>query len=429
MEQNKHPINSREEAIHCFEEKLGERLTYLVVSPGRANLIGEHTDYNQGLCAPIAINKYIYLGFVDKGYTGEDGQRKELEFRAEIISLVYGESVVLTEYPKKTEDKPWANYLNGIIDRFAQLNGGKPKGNYRVIIGGNLPIGFGISSSAALCTGFCAGLNAILGCGYGRRERLEIARWTEHNYAGTKCGHLDQTAISYSKPGHILKLDFQSNDKTLSQASTLPFEVVLLHSGEFRSLSSSAFNQRLEETATAARTIKPGENPSLRDCSLEDLEKCKDKLTPVLYNRAKYVISENHRVERLLELLNEGKGVDEIREIMRQAHNGLSKLYEVSTEKLDLLADCAYSLKDLCFGGRLMGGGFGGCTVNLVFPGKSKQFIEEVDKIFHAKYSEHIIGIPVKMSDGLRIENIARERYLEENPVERIHRPKIFTSK
>lgn len=391
-------ISSAEQAKEVFESRLGEKLTSLVVSPGRINLIGEHTDYNNGFSLPSAINKYIFIGFVDKSSGGEG----DSSFKAEIISIDYDESVILTEVKK--QDKLWANYVVGIIDRIGQLAGGV-KGNYRAIIAGNLGVGMGISSSAALCCGFAFGLNEILHTGISKEDIALVAQWTEHNYVGTKCGLLDQTANVFSQESSLIKVDFLTGEKSYYK---VPFEfsIILLHSGQFHSLSESCYNERVKECRAAANLIllaakKPlSEQVSLRDCSIEDFHKAESLLPENLLKRAKFVIEENARVGLILSKIQE-KNYDEIRNIMNATHEGLSKLYEVSTERLDFLASESNKRLELAFGARLMGGGFGGCTINLVFPGKEQEFIDQMSEAFSSRFKEDLLSISVKLSPGV----------------------------
>lgn len=398
----KERVESKEQAREVFEKVLGEKLTLLIASPGRVNLIGEHTDYNMGFSVPSAIDRYVFIGFVDKSSSGATGQ--DQTFQAEIISLDFDERFTITKV-EKYENKTWMNYIAGVIDKIGQHMGGV-KGKYRAVIAGNLGIGMGISSSAALSCGFAFGLNELLGAKLTKDEIALAAQWTEHNYAGTKCGLLDQTAIIFSRDSSFIKVDFLKNEKAFYTVP-FPFTIMLLHSGQFHSLSESCYNQRVSECKEAARLIllnagKPVAEPVfLRECSLEDLQKAEATLDPVLYKRASYVIQENMRVEHILERITE-RNYDEIRKNMRATHEGLSQLYEVSTERLDFLADESHKLTDLAFGARLMGGGFGGCTINLVFDGKETEFLGKMSQAFAAKYNEDLISISVKLSPGVQ---------------------------
>lgn len=373
---------------------------FIVASPGRINLIGEHTDYNLGYSVPSAIDKFVYVGFAKlDGCDKAEGS----EFRAELVSLDFGETKVVTEV-KKDDGKKWFNYVLGVIDRIGQIQGGI-RGRYRIVITGSLGIGLGISSSAALCCGVAYGLNKLLNANLSLEELTHVAQWSEHHYIGTKCGLLDQTAIIFSRESSFIKVDFLTGERTFYPVP-FPMSVILLHSGEYHSLSETCYNQRVSECSEAAHHIMKvvnktiSEPVTLRECDLDDLSKAHATLDPVLYKRAKYVIEENLRVEHILTRIID-KDFDEIRKIMHATHRGLTELYEVSTERLDFLADTSNSFTNEAFGARLMGGGFGGCTINLVFPDKEELFIHKMSEAFKAKFNEDLKVIAVKLSKGV----------------------------
>ena len=383
-----------------MEMKLGEKLSFLVASPGRINLIGEHTDYNMGYSVPSAINKFVFVGFVK--LEGCDTAEME-EFQAEVISLDYEQSYTLTEV-KKMEGKGWVNYVLGVIDRIGQIQEGV-RGKYRIIITGNLGIGLGISSSSALCCGVAYGLNKLLNVNLSLEDLCYVAQWSEHHYIGTKGGLLDQTAILFSQGSSFIKVDFLTSEKSFYQVP-FPMSVILLHSGEYHSLSETCYNKRVTECKEAAHLILKAaektisEPVTLRECDLDDLHKAEHTLDPTLFKRAKYVIEENLRVEHILTRILE-KDYDEIRKIMHATHTGLSQLYEVSTQKLDFLANTSNTLTNEAFGARLMGGGFGGCTINLVHPDKEELFIQKMSEAFKQHYNEDLKVIAVKLSKGV----------------------------
>lgn len=391
-----HLVSSSEDARSLFESKLGQSLDILVASPGRVNLIGEHTDYNMGFSVPSAIDRYVFLGF------SIESLQESSDLHIDIHSLDFGEEGILTNHPQK-DSKKWLNYLAGVLDRYQQLNG-ELKGRIKVAIAGNLEIGSGVSSSAALCVGFAYGLERIFQKGTSKKDLALVAQWAEHNYAGSKCGLLDQTAILFSKGSSFIKVDFKSGQQS-SHSVEFPFSVILLHSGVSHSLPESCYNQRVSECKQAAEVIlttagKPvQEKSSLRECSLEDLEKAKGALDPVLYQRASYVIGENARVDKILEAISQ-KDFSEVRRIMYATHIGLSKEYEVSIDRLDFLAEESDKLEE-AFGARMMGGGFGGCTINLVHSGKEAEFIQKMKDSFKQKYQEDLKCFQVKLSQGV----------------------------
>lgn len=393
---SKYLVQDHDSARLLFEAKLGAPIDLLVASPGRVNLIGEHTDYNLGFSVPSAINRYVFLGFAITALQGAE------DLRLEVHSLDFQQTAVITGQPTK-EPHGWVNYLSGIVDRFQQLKG-PLKGHIRVAVAGNLEIGSGVSSSAALSVGFAYGLERVFKTGFSKAELALVAQWTEHNYAGSKCGLLDQTAILFSKGSSFIKVDFKTGEKSLHTVE-FPFSVILLHCGVSHSLPESCYNQRVSECKQATQAIlaaaskQATEKSTLRDCSLEDLALAKATLDPVLYLRAKYVIEENKRVDDILQAIG-AKDFARIKEIMHATHSGLSHEYEVSLDRLDFLADESQKLEE-AFGARLMGGGFGGCTINLVHQGQEAAFIAKMAAAFKAKFDEELRSFPVKLSQGV----------------------------
>ncbi len=393
---SKYLVQDHESARQLFEATLGSPIDLLVASPGRVNLIGEHTDYNLGFSVPSAINRYVFLGFAISSLEAAG------DLRIEVNSLDFQQTAVITGQPAK-EPLVWLNYLSGIVDRFQQLKG-QLKGHIKVAIAGNLEIGSGVSSSAALSVGFAYGLERIFKTGFSKAELALVAQWTEHNYAGSKCGLLDQTAILFSKGSSFIKVDFKTGEKSLHTVE-FPFSVILLHCGVSHSLPESCYNQRVSECKQATQVILSAAHKeltdmsTLRDCSLEDLALVKETLDPVLYQRAKYVIEENKRVEDILQAIA-AKDFEQIKAIMNATHTGLSKEYEVSLDRLDFLAEESHKL-DEAFGARLMGGGFGGCTINLVHHGQEEAFIQKMAAAFQSKYNEELRSFPVKLSQGV----------------------------
>jgi galactokinase len=276
-----------------METKLGEKLTFLVASLGRINLIGEHTDYNLGYSVPSAINKYVFVQFVKLANCDKS---EKLDFSAELISLDYDESYTVTEV-KKMEVKSWVNYALGVIDRFGQIQECL-MGRYRMVITGNLGIDLGISSSSALCCGVAYSMNKLLDANLSLDDLAHVAQWSEHHYIGTKGGLLDQTAILFSKDSTFIKVDFLTSDRTFYQVP-FPMSVILLHSGEYHCLSETCYNKRVTECKEAVHLILKAagktiaEPVTLRECDLDDLYNAEVTLDPTLFKRAKYVIEEN----------------------------------------------------------------------------------------------------------------------------------------
>lgn len=372
-----------------FQELYGAEGT-LFTSPGRINLIGEHTDYN---------GAFVFPGAVDKAMVAEIRLNGTDRIRAYALDL--GESA---EFGLNEEDAPkesWARYIFGVC-REIQKRGKKVEG-FDTVFAGDVPLGAGMSSSAALESTFAFALNDLLSLGIDKFELAKIGQATEHNYIGVKCGIMDQFASVFGKAGHLIRLDCKSLEHEYFpfDPKSKGYRLLLVDSVVKHELASSAYNKRREscERAVAAIAKRHPEVKFLRDASHEMLHEVRSEISEEDYKRAEYVIGEVDRVLAVCEALGRGD-YDTVGKKMYETHYGMSKLYEVSCEELDFLNDLAkeYGVT----GSRVMGGGFGGCTINLLKEELHDHFVEEVRRRYSAKYGHEPKFYDVVISDGSR---------------------------
>ena len=358
-------------------------------SPGRINLIGEHTDYNNG---------YVFPGAVEQGIIAEIKPNGTRKVRAYSIDLKD-----YTEFSLDDEQGPkasWARYIFGVCREMMAL--GVPVEGFNTAFAGDVPLGAGMSSSAALESTFAFGLNDLWG--ENKIDRMELARVgqrTEHKYIGVMCGIMDQAISCLGRKGSLLRLDCRSGEYEYFPWNPKGYQLVLVNSCVKHTLAGSPYNERRLQCEHVAEIIgqKHPEVKSLRDASIEMLEEVKGEITGDEYKRARYVIGE---VERVLAVCDALKNDDYemVGKMMYETHYGLSKEYEVSCEELDFLNDVAKEAG--VTGSRIMGGGFGGCTINLVAEELVDNFKKLAKEKFAEKYGKEPIIIDVVIGGGAR---------------------------
>ena len=373
-----------------FNELFGQG-GHLYASAGRINLIGEHTDYNGGYVFPGAIDKVLMAQIAPNGTD-----------KVRAFSLDYNE---MCEFGLNEEDKPskaWACYIFGVC-RETLKRGGKVQG-FDTVFAGDVPLGAGLSSSAALESCFAYAIDQINGNGFDRFELAKIGQSTEHNYCGVKCGIMDQFASCFGKAGCLIRL----NCKTL-EYKYFPFDpekagyrLVLVDSCVKHELASSAYNKRRASCENAAAAIRKNhpEVEFLSDAKRVWLEEVREQIPEEDFLRAEYVIGEVQRVLDVCDALERGD-YEIAGEMMYQTHFGLSRLYEVSCEELDFLNKLARKMD--VTGSRVMGGGFGGCTINLVKKELYDDFVKAATEQFTAKFGHAPKIYDVVISDGARM--------------------------
>ncbi|MDE6809512.1 MAG: galactokinase [Muribaculaceae bacterium] len=373
----------KKEISKVFEERFGGSGVFYA-SAGRINLIGEHTDYNGGFVFPGAIDKVIMA-----------------EIRPNDTMTVRVFSIDINEYAEfglNEADAPsqsWARYIFGVCREILK-RGGTVRG-FDAVFAGNVPLGAGLSSSAALESCFAFALNDMFNDN--RIDKFELARIgqsTEHNYCGVNCGIMDQFASVFGKEGKLMRLDCRSMEYEYFPFHPEDYELVLVDSVVKHELADSPYNKRRESCERVAHRLGL---ETLRDADMAMLEAVKSDITAEDYFRAKFVIEEKQRVLDVCDALNRGD-YDTVGRKMYETHAGLSKDYEVSCEELDFLNDVARECG--VTGSRIMGGGFGGCTINLVRKDLRDKFVETAVAKFTEKYGHAPKIYDVVISDGAR---------------------------
>ncbi|MCM1450436.1 MAG: galactokinase [Clostridiales bacterium] len=364
-----------------FQSRFGTEGTFYA-SAGRINLIGEHTDYNGGFVFPGAIDKVIMA-----------------ELRPNGTETVRVYSIDINEYVEfglNEEDAPkesWARYIFGVCREIIK-RGGKVQG-FDAVFAGNVPLGAGLSSSAALESCFAFALNDMFNSNnIDKFELAKIGQSTEHNYCGVNCGIMDQFASVFGKAGHLMRLDCRSLEYEYYPFNPEGYKLVLLDSKVKHELKDSPYNKRRQSCERVAQRLGI---ETLRDAEMEDLNKIKSDITAEDYFRARFVIGEKERVLAVCDALVAGD-YETVGRKMYETHEGLSKDYEVSCEELDYLNEIAKECG--VTGSRIMGGGFGGCTINLVKNDLYDSFVATAKAKFNEKYGHEPVVIDVVISDG-----------------------------
>lgn len=367
-----------------FVDIFGEQPT-LYTSPGRINLIGEHTDYNGGFVFPGAVDKAMVAAIKLNGSS-----------RVRVWALNMDEEC---EFGLREEEKPnktWACYIFGVC-REIQKRGYKMEG-FDAVFCGDVPLGAGMSSSAALESVFAYALNDQLGLNIDRFELALIGQATEHNYCGVMCGIMDQFASLFGKAGHLVRLDCKSLEYAYFpfDAEKFGYRLALINSKVKHELVGSPYNERRSSCERVAGLLG---RKFLRGVTMEELNGIKESISAEDYKRACYVVGEEWRVMEVCKALEESN-LERVGEMMYGTHKGLSEEYEVSCEELDMLVEIARECG--VSGARIMGGGFGGCTINLVREELYDNFIATATERFAARYGHAPEIIPVVISDGAR---------------------------
>ncbi|MEO8583793.1 MAG: galactokinase [Flavitalea sp.] len=323
----------------------------VVRSPGRINLIGEHTDYNEGFVLPAAIDKYI-----------EVAVSKRNDKLICLYSVQHKENFEVRLSEIKPIDHSWTNYILGIVDQL--LKRGNQLTGFNLVVDGDVPTGAGLSSSAAMECAACFAFKQLFDIDISKLDIALTAQRAEHSFAKVNVGIMDMFASVFGKIDHALQLDCRSLEFLEVPVKLDGFKIVLLNTNVKHSLASTAYNKRREECSEGVSQIKKHVDgiSSLRDVTVEMIEKY--IMDAIIKRRCRYVVEENLRVIASVKQMQAGN-IDGLGEQMYRSHEGLSKEYEVSCTELDYLVN-AVKNNPLVSGARMMGGGFGGCTINIV---------------------------------------------------------------
>ncbi|MBL7864859.1 MAG: galactokinase [Cyclobacteriaceae bacterium] len=379
-------------------QELAERLTrefrsrfhddpLLFSAPGRINLIGEHVDYNDGFVLPGAIDKQMMFalapGRSDVSQVYSLDMAEGLEFSANTLSPGHH----------------WINYFMGVVAGFQERGVAVPAVN--IVFGSSIPTGAGLSSSAALCCGFALALNQLTNAGLAKIDLAYIAQYSEHRFAGVMCGLMDQYAVLFGETGSLLLLDCRSMTHTEVALPPAAGTLMLVDSKVKHSLASSAYNNRrdacMEGVDVLRRTLPSIQ--SLRDVTPVQLEENKSKLSDEVYKRCRFVVAEIGRTKAACKAI-QSQNWEMLGKLIYASHEGLSKEFQVSCDELDLLVRVAGQHPECVIGSRMMGGGFGGCTINLVRTGQEKSFQEFISKEYFTSFNTMPAFYSVKLSQG-----------------------------
>lgn len=360
--------------------------TLLVRSPGRINLIGEHLDYNNGFVLPAAIDKAVYV-VIEK-------QDKALY---SLFSVDFNEAIEIPVTEVKPSFGHWSTYILGVVAQFNKT--GKNVPGFRMVIYGDVPLGAGLSSSAAIESAAAFSLNELFGYGFSRLELVKMAQLAEHEFAGVKCGIMDMFASVFGKKGQVIRLDCRSLEYAYFPLDLQDYEIVLFDTQVKHSLASSEYNVRRAQCEKGVAMIqqKYPAVKSLRDATIEIVNECIPAADPV-YTRCKYVVEEIERLVTGCEDLERGD-VKAFGKKMFRTHDGLSKEYAVSCKELDYLVDQVRN-NEAVIGARMMGGGFGGCTINIIRKDATDALLAELIPAYKKDMGMELRYYRVKIEDG-----------------------------
>ncbi len=359
-----------------------------IFSPGRINLIGEHTDYNNGFVLPAAINKGIFA-LIQKNQTNQ------CTIIADDLAEKYSFDIQKIEIQ---ENGGWRNYCIGIIIELQKTR--KLIQGFDLVFGGDIPLGAGLSSSAALENSIVYGLNEIYDLKLTKREMIFISQKAEQNAVGVQCGIMDQYASMFGEEKNVLLLDCQTIKSKIVAIDFLEYELILINTNVKHNLADSAYNNRRETCERVAKKLK---KDTLRNVTINDLEKNKTILTIEEYQKAKYVIEENERVLDSVEHIKKDE-LKKVGALMYDSHEGLQKQYNVSCPELDLLVEETKKHKEI-IGARMMGGGFGGCTINIIKKDIKNKVIGTITKEYENRFRKKCSVYKIEIGKGTRIIN------------------------
>jgi galactokinase len=377
-----------ESAVSKFNELFGE-IEVIIQSPGRINLLGEHVDYNDGFVMPAGINFSTYFCLSDSNHSV-----------SKIHSLKYNESIEIDLLnPQKLEKPLWANFLLGVLRQL--VDRGYTTKPFNCVFDGDIPTGAGLSSSASVECGFAYSLNELNNWKIPKKDLIEMAQWSEHFYVGVKCGIMDQFASMMSAKNSVMVLDCRSMEYNYLPLNLIDHTLVLCDTKVKHSLVDSEYNTRREECEQGIEILKKN-NPtikSLRDVTEPMLVDSKASMTNKVFARCLYVVQEISRVQQASEYLTKNNLVAFGRK-MFETHEGLSKLYQVSCPELDFLVAEARANPSV-LGSRMMGGGFGGCTINLVEKNNVEKFVNGLKVKYSTKFGIEMMPYYVTIEDGV----------------------------
>jgi len=378
---------------NIFTAKFDQTETVVVRSPGRVNIIGEHTDYNEGFVLPAAIDKAIYVVAAKRNDTA-----------IHLYSVDFDE-IFETSLAAIKPSRDWKTYILGVVDQL--IKAGYPIGGFSLVLDGDVPIGAGLSSSAAVECATVFALNELFDLQIDRMSMVKIAQKAEQTYSGVMVGIMDMFASMFGKKDHVIKLDCRSLEYEYKPFKLKGYKAVLLNTNVKHTLSSSEYNTRRKQCEQGVAWVKEHHSSvnSLRDVSIEMLQQHVEQKDEVIFRRCKYVVEE---IQRLLAACDDldRNDIAALGAKMYETHYGLSKLYEVSCKELDYLVDAVKENPGV-LGARMMGGGFGGCTINLVKDEAIDELVEQLSVSYKENMNLELSAYIATIENGTEVMKLA----------------------
>lgn len=367
------------------------RKSIITQAPGRINIIGEHTDYNDGFVLPAAIDKVVTQKISLNG----------TESNVNLTAENFNETFQFDLKDIKALPSGWQNYLMGVTSEIVKT--GKKISGFDCVFGGDVPIGGGVSSSSALQVSFVYALNELFDLNFSKIEIALLCQKADHNFIGMMGGIMDQFSILHGKRNHVMLLDCRSLEYEYFPLELGDYQVLLLNTNVSHSLADSEYNTRRAECEAGVEILKQ-KNPnisSLRDVSVEMVFESKKDLPENIFNRCHHVVTEDARTLEATQALKNGN-ISRLGELMYGSHKSLSQDYLVSCPELDFLVEKTLD-KDYVLGSRMMGGGFGGCTISIVEKTKVAELIDFSAKAYREKFAMDLTPMEVSIEDGTKV--------------------------
>ena len=371
-----------------FEKLFHTEPEYVFLSPGRINIIGEHVDYNDGFVLPAAINKYVCIAI-------SSNKNSKCKIVAKDLNEIFEFDLKDTLVPNV---EMWINYILGVLQQLKEQM--RFENGFNAVFSSSVPIGSGLSSSAAVECGFAYAFNKMFALGLTKQEIAIIGQKSEHTFVGVNCGIMDQFASVFGKKNKVIKLDCNTLEYEYHRADFKKYSLLLLDSNVKHTHLTSGYNDRRNEVEQGLAIIKKHfpEVQTFRNCSENMLFELREPLGETVFKRCHFVVKEMQRVQAAVEALS-NSDFAKLGSLMTQTHQGLSKEYEVSCDEIDFLV-AAVANDEKVLGARMMGGGFGGCSINLVEKGYEKELIEKISEQYRLKFGIELKSYKVKISNG-----------------------------
>jgi galactokinase len=381
---------NKAEVSALFAQQFNEAPSFVIASPGRINLIGEHVDYNSGFVLPAAIDKHMYVAV---------SHRNDSQISLHATDLNQNLQTNLDAALQRSK-LGWPNYVLGVIDELKK--DGHVVSGFNMLITGNIPIGAGVSSSAALECATVFACKHLFDLDISKQAMVKTAQSAENNFVGVNCGVMDQFASMFGKADHVIKLDCADLSYTYFPFKLEGISIVLFDTFVKHSLASSEYNTRRQECEIGLAALRQQFSiTSFREATLDMLNSVTNSISDKVYNRCKYVIEEIARMEAACYHLLAGE-IDAFGARMYETHKGLSELYEVSCTELDCIVENCKKEKDIV-GARMMGGGFGGCVVALVQATKVEEIYNRINTAYQNKFGRNMGKYLMQIGDGTRL--------------------------